>query len=269
MNKYTDFKSIELVIDISNPYARICNELINESRSKLSYLTSISGLKEVELLRYFGWIGGYGLAECISPPDDDYDNELKQVINSLYKDAQGAFNELNKVSKIIFTWEQASSLATGIASIENILREIAVDRESRDWNEDEQYENFKQIIKIITSANFLIGRAMNDISEAKFKNQIKKMASTGGKAKASNYNTKMDPIFDEVFLLFQEGDPRTGKKWRFKSVCAKHFIKEFYLKNPETDIDLDPKRLVKEITNRLNDLSASKKVTLLADRYLC
>ncbi|WP_180002773.1 MULTISPECIES: hypothetical protein [unclassified Acinetobacter] len=269
MNKYTNFKSIELVIDKNNPYTKICKELIDDSRLKLSYLASLAELKEVELLRYFCWIGGYGLAGCMFPPDDDYDNEVKQVINSIYKDAQGAFNELNKVSKISFTWDQATTLAVGITSIEGILREIAVDRESRDWNETEQYENFKQIIKIINTANFLIGHAMNDIYEAKAKNQIKKMASTGGKAKSSNYNTKMDPIFDEVFLLFQEGDPRTGKKWRFKSVCAKYFIKEFYLKNPKTDIDLDPKKLVKEITNRLNDLSASKKVTLLANRYLC
>lgn len=268
MNKFTDFESTKFVIDESNPYVKICKELIDDSRLKLSYLVTLTGLKEVEFLRYFCWIGGYGLAECMVT-DDDYDTEIKQVINAVHQDAQGAFKELNKVSKIVFTWNQAITLAVGITSIEGILSEITVDRESRDWNEAEQYENFKQIIKIITTANFLIGHAINDISEAKFKNQIKKMASTGGKAKASNYNTKMDPIFDEVFLLFQEGDPRTGKKWRFKSVCVKYFIKEFYIKNPETDIDLDPKKLVNEITNRLNNLSASKKVTLLADRYLC
>lgn len=268
MNKYIDFKSIELVIDKSNPYVKICKELIDDSRLKLSYLVSLTGLKEVELLRYFCWIGGYGLAECVVT-DDDYDNELKQVINAAHQDAQGAFKEFNKVSKIVLTWDQATTLAVGITSIEFVLSEIAVDRESRTWSEAEQYENFKRIIKAITTANFLIGLAISDISETKAKNQIKKMASTGGKARANNYNIKMDPIFDKVFLLFQEGDPRTGKKWRFKSVCAKYFIKEFYSKNPETDIDLDTKKLVEEITNRLNDLSASKKVTLLADRYLC
>ncbi|MEK5756577.1 hypothetical protein [Acinetobacter variabilis] len=266
MNKYTDFKSIEFIVDKSDPYANILKELIDESRLRLSCLASLTELKEVELLRYFCWIGGYGLVNSIT---DDNDNEAKRVIDSAHEDALEALGELNKVSKIIFTWNQATTLAAGIISIEYLFSEIAVDRESRTWDKAEQYEYLKRIIKIITKANFLIGHAISDISEEKTKNQIKKMASTGGKAKANNYNTKMDPIFEEVFNLFQEGDPRTGKKWRFKSVCAKYFIKEFYFKNPETDIDLDPKKLVNEITNRLNDLSASKKVTLLADRYPC
>lgn len=85
-------------------------------------------------------------------------------------------------------------------------------------------------------------------------------ASTGGLAKAEKYREKMTPIFDEVFVLFQ------CRKWKSKSECAKYFIKEFYLKNPETEIDLDPKKLVTEITNRVNDRSASIESTFLAHR---
>ncbi|MDC4368361.1 hypothetical protein OHV40_19545, partial [Acinetobacter baumannii] len=91
-------------------------------------------------------------------------------------------------------------------------------------------------------------------------NHIRTFASTGGLARAEKYREKMTPIFDEVFVLFQ------SRKWKSKSECAKYFIKEFYLENPETEIDLDPKKLVAEITNRINDPSASKNVTLLADR---
>ena len=268
MSKYTDFKSIELVIDKSNPYVKICKELIDDSRLKLSYLVALTGLKEVELLRYFCWIGGYGLAECVVT-DDDYDNEVKQVINAAHQDAQGAFKEFNKVSKIVFTWDQATTLAVGITSIEFVLSEIAVDRESRTWREAEQYENFKQIIKVIATANFLIGLAISDISETKTKNQIKKMASTGGKAKANNYNTKMDPIFDDVFDLFQKGDPRTGEKWRFKADCVRYYMSEYYNQPYDPSIKLDKDNLVAAITTRINDRSASRKPTLLAESPLC
>ncbi|MEZ7924142.1 MAG: hypothetical protein QMB80_12475 [Acinetobacter towneri] len=261
MNKYTNFESKEIVIDENEPYANIIKELIDESRLRISYLVNLTELKEIELLRYFCWIGGYGLADSIA--NNDSNSTTQKILDLIHKDALGAFNELNKVSKITFTWNQATNLAAGILSIENFIREIAVDRESKTLDKAEQQEIFKQIIVLISRANFLIGNAINDISESQNKKQIKKMASTGGKAKAQNYSSKMNPIFDEVFDLFLKGHPKTGKKWRFKSECAKYFIKEFYLKNPETNIDLDPKKLVNEISNRLNNLSASKKVTLL------
>lgn len=91
-------------------------------------------------------------------------------------------------------------------------------------------------------------------------------ASKGGQTKAENYRAKMNPIFDKLFNLYQNSHPITAKKWKSKSECAKYFIKEFYLENPETEIDLDPKKLVAEITNRINDRAASRNVTLLADR---
>lgn len=230
MNKYTNFKSIELVIDKSNPYTKICKELIDDSRLKLSYLASLAELKEVELLRYFCWIGGYGLAEYMFPPDDDYHNEVKQVINSVYKDAQGAFNELNKVSKISFTWGQATTLGVGITSIEFFLSEIAVDRESRTWSEAEQYENFKQIIKGITTSNFLIGLAISDISETKTKNQIKKMASAGGKAKADNYKKDNEQAFKHIEELWDTG------QWRKASKCAEDIFNLKEIELPYTTV---------------------------------
>ena len=94
----------------------------------------------------------------------------------------------------------------------------------------------------------------------KDKRQIRSFASTGGLARAEKYREKMTPIFDEVFALFQ------SRKWKSKAECAKYFIKEFYLKNPDAAIELDSKKLVTEITNRINDRSTSRKVILLADR---
>ena len=100
----------------------------------------------------------------------------------------------------------------------------------------------------------------------KSKQARKVFASNGGLAKARKYREQMNPIFDQVFILFQGGNPNNHKRWKSKSECAKYFIKEFYLKNPETEIDLDPKKLVFEITNRINDQDTSRKVTFLADR---
>ena len=91
-------------------------------------------------------------------------------------------------------------------------------------------------------------------------------ASKGGQAKAENYRSKMNHIFEELFDLFQNPHPVTARKWKSKSECAKYFIKEFYLKNPQTELDLDPKKLVAEITNRVNDRSASIESTFLAHR---
>ncbi|WP_180114351.1 hypothetical protein [Acinetobacter sp. YH12063] len=266
MSKYTDFKSMELVLDRSNPYVMICDELIDESKSRLLHLATLTGLPNTELLNFFYWIGGYGLMKSMVASDDD--ESVKEVLNTTYKDAQNAFIKLNKLSKITLTWEQVTSLAVGIVTIEMILLEITVDRESKKLSEVEQYEIFKTIIKIINRANFLIGHAMSNISESIELKQIK-MASTGGKAKAKNYLTKMNPIFDEAFNLYQTSNPITGKKWKSKSECVKFFIKDFYLKNPNTEIELDTKKLVEEITIRLNDPFASRKVSLLAERSVC
>ena len=41
---------------------------------------------------------------------------------------------------------------------------------------------------------------------------LKKFASTGGRAKAENYQTKMNPIFDEVFSLFQNEPYRVCRR---------------------------------------------------------
>ena len=268
MNKYTDFKSIELVLDKSNPYVIICYELINDSQSRLSYLVSLTGLQQTDLLRYFCWIGTYGFLKSIV--EDISDNEIvKEDIKLAYKNARGAFTELNKISKTTLTWEQANCLATGITILEVILHEISVESELKNLSKIEQYEIFKKITKNITRANFLIGHAMSDISEIKAKNQIKKMASTGGKAKANNYNTKMDPIFDDVFDLFQKGDPRTGEKWRFKADCVRYYMSEYYNQPYDPSIKLDKDNLVAAITTRINDRSASRKPTLLAESPLC
>jgi hypothetical protein len=99
--------------------------------------------------------------------------------------------------------------------------------------------------------------------EFKEKNNIRTFASNGGFAKAKKYQEKMHPIFDEVFTLFE------SRKWKSKAECVKYFIKNFYSKNPNTDIELDSKKMVAEITNRINDRAASRKVTLLVDRSTC
>ncbi|MFV5589869.1 hypothetical protein [Acinetobacter variabilis] len=265
MSKYTDFEAIELDIDLSNPFTRLCHELINANRDKLHLLISFTGLNKTQLIRYFCCIGAYGFAKSLLETDEVESNaEIKEHLNTLYDDAQGAFKELNQLSKISFSWDQATSLATSITSTEMILKEITINSDSKKLSEAEQYENFTRIIKIINRAEFIFGNTMNSISEKKRMKQVKEMASTGGKAKANKYLEKMNPIFNEVFSLYQTPNPITGKKWKSKSECAKYFIKQFYLQNPLTDIDLDPKKLVQEITSRINDLSASKQVTLQA-----
>ena len=73
----------------------------------------------------------------------------------------------------------------------------------------------------------------------------------------------MNPIFDEAFNLFTQNNPKTGTRWNSKKECANFFIRNFYKNNPDTDIDLDAKKIVQEITNRLNNLYASKRVNML------
>ncbi|MDH0030933.1 MULTISPECIES: hypothetical protein [unclassified Acinetobacter] len=92
---------------------------------------------------------------------------------------------------------------------------------------------------------------------------LNKIASKGGFAKAEKYREKMNPIFEEVFILFTQINPKTGNRWNSKKECVNFYIKDFYKKNPNTEIDLDPKKLVQEITIRLSDLSASRRVNML------
>lgn len=89
---------------------------------------------------------------------------------------------------------------------------------------------------------------------------ISKEKSRIAKIKAEQYREKMTPIFDDLFEIFQNFDPKTKAKWTSKNKCAKYFIRQFYQKNPNTKLDLDPKKLVSEITRRINDHYASKKV---------
>ena len=127
----------------------------------------------------------------------------------------------------------------------------------------ESLANSLSFTRILQDFSSEINKKKNDLRYSfreKDKRQIRSFASTGGLARAEKYREKMTPIFDEVFALFQ------SRKWKSKSECAKYFIKEFYLKNPDAAIELDSKKLVTEITNRINDRSTSRKVILLADR---
>ena len=248
MNNYTDFKSIELVLDKSNPYVIICHELINDSQSRLSYLVSLTGLQQTDLLRYFCWIGTYGFLKCIV--EDISDNEIvKEDIKLAYKNARGAFTELNKLSKTTLTWEQANCLATGITILEVILHEISVDSELKNLSKIEQYEIFKKITKNITRANFLIGHAMSDISEIKTKNQIKKMASAGGKAKADNYKKDNEQAFKHIEELWDTG------QWGKASKCAEDIFNLKEIELPYTTV-----------YNHLRSYIKSKKM-IFASRY--
>ena len=123
----------------------------------------------------------------------------------------------------------------------------------------------KQIITFL-EINFINSLTMTDGTKLLIDATKSSQASKGGQAKAENYRSKMNPIFEELFDLFQNPHPVTARKWKSKSECAKYFIKEFYLKNPQTEIDLDPKKLVSEITSRVNEHSASKESTFLAHR---
>ena len=248
MNNYTDFKSIELVLDKSNPYVIIFHELINDSQSRLSYLVSLTGLQQTDLLRYFCWIGTYGFLKCIV--EDISDNEIvKEDIKLAYKNARGAFTELNKLSKTTLTWEQANCLATGITILEVILHEISVDSELKNLSKIEQYEIFKKITKNITRANFLIGHAMSDISEIKTKNQIKKMASAGGKAKADNYKKDNEQAFKHIEELWDTG------QWGKASKCAEDIFNLKEIELPYTTV-----------YNHLRSYIKSKKM-IFASRY--
>ena len=127
----------------------------------------------------------------------------------------------------------------------------------------ESLANSLSFTRILQDFSSEINKKKNDLRysfKEKDKRQIRSFASTGGLARAEKYREKMTPIFDEVFALFQ------SRKWKSKAECAKYFIKEFYLKNPDAAIELDSKKLVTEITNRINDRSTSRKVILLADR---
>ena len=131
----------------------------------------------------------------------------------------------------------------------------------------ESLANSLSFTRILQDFSSEINKKKNDLRYSfreKDKRQIRSFASTGGLARAEKYREKMNPIFNELFLLFEKRNPSNNKKWKSKGECAKYFIKEYYLNNPKTDIDLDPKKLVTEITNRINDHSARRKTALLA-----
>ncbi len=91
---------------------------------------------------------------------------------------------------------------------------------------------------------------------------ITKIASTGGRAKANKYLEKMNPIFDEVFDLYQHPERAKVEKWT-KIECARYFLRQFYLNNPHAQEDnylkdLDPRKLASEITKRINARSTKK-----------
>lgn len=95
--------------------------------------------------------------------------------------------------------------------------------------------------------------------EVKNTTAIKLLASSGGKAKAKNYKIKMEPLFQEVYQLYKNGNPEeNGKKWKSKNKCAQYFIKSYYLKNKDNAIELDAKRLVDELTKKINGSYTSK-----------
>lgn len=129
-----------------------------------------------------------------------------------------------------------------------------------------EYSSIIKQLTIFFEVNFRNSITMTEGTKLLIDSTKSSQASKGGQTKAENYRAKMSPIFDELFDLFQNPHPVTARKWKSKSECAKYFIKEFYLKNPQTLIDLDPKKLVNEITNRVNDRSASKESTFLAHR---
>lgn len=80
----------------------------------------------------------------------------------------------------------------------------------------------------------------------------------GAQVRYENYKAKMSPIFDEAYQLFINPHPLTQGRWKSKMECAKYYVNDFYKKFPDTDIDLDHKKLVTEISNRINECSASK-----------
>lgn len=121
-----------------------------------------------------------------------------------------------------------------------------------------EYSSIIKQLTIFLEVNSKNSKTMTDGTKLLVDSAKSSQAAKGGQAKAENYRVRMSPIFDEIFNLFQSSHPVTAKKWKSKSECAKYFIKEFYLKNPDTEIDLDPKKLVAEITNRINDRSTSK-----------
>jgi len=111
---------------------------------------------------------------------------------------------------------------------------------------------------------YLLGSLQTLIETNNISNSLlNKVASKGGFARAEKYREKMNPIFDEAFNLFTKNNPKTGTRWNSKKECANFFIRNFYKNNPNTDIDLDAKKIVQEITNRLNNLYASKRVNML------
>jgi hypothetical protein len=111
---------------------------------------------------------------------------------------------------------------------------------------------------------YLLGSLQTLIETNNISNSLlNKVASKGGFARAEKYREKMNPIFDEAFNLFTQNNPKTGTRWNSKKECANFFIRNFYKNNPDTDIDLDAKKIVQEITNRLNNLYASKRVNML------
>lgn len=84
---------------------------------------------------------------------------------------------------------------------------------------------------------------------------IQNLKKKMGSQRAKNYWNTLNPIIDEIYILFKKGDPRTGKGWSSKVECVKFFEYHFLLAGRESELGkfkLNHKRIVKALGDREN-----------------
>ena len=87
--------------------------------------------------------------------------------------------------------------------------------------------------------------------EAAIHNKKKEM----GSQRAKNYWNTLNPIIDEIYILFKKGDPRTGKGWSSKVECVKFFEYHFLLAGRAPELGkfkFTHKTIVKALGHREN-----------------
>lgn len=236
-------KEVHYQIDTSISSAEIYTELLREYEAKLLTLSKVTEIEKNNLFNLLNKIGA-----CISVRDmknkilSECSNPLDEI--TPHPQLDNLFKEIKNLSKIPLSLIQIEKLS--LLGMLEFYSSLIIRDDLPSLSDIEQYEFYKELIKYLMDINYILGTTISEIAETSKR-------AKGGKTKAENYNKKMKPIYDEAFRLFKSNNPETNYKWKSKSECAKYFIKKYYREYPHTDIILDHKKIVTEITNRINN----------------
>lgn len=236
-------KEVYYQIDTSISSAEIYTELLREYDSKLLTLSKITEIEKNKLYNLLNKIGAcIGVRDMENKILSESGNPIDEITPN--PKLENLLKEIKALSKTPLSLIQIEKLS--LLGMLEFYSSLIIRDDLPPSSDIEQYEFYKELIKHLMDINYILGSVIAEISETSKR-------AKGGKTKAENYNKKMKPLYDEAFKLFKSNNPETNQKWKSKSECAKYFIKKYYREYPHTDIILDSKKIVSEITDRINN----------------